>query len=78
DVYKRQARFHSKLAEITLPRTVWDAVRAREHPGGTGPEHVARAIAASRADSAGARQWLESERQRIEHAFARLLSEDVP
>ncbi len=72
------ARFHTKLAEIALPRTVWDAVRAREHPGGTGPEHVARAIAASRADAADARQWLESERQRIEHAITRLLSEDVP
>ncbi|GBD19653.1 Argininosuccinate lyase [bacterium HR28] len=72
------ARFHPRLAEVVFPRTVWDAVRAREHPGGTGPEHVARALEASRSELERTAGWLQQERQRIDKAFARLLSEEFP
>ncbi len=72
------ARFHPRLAEIAFPRTVWDAVCAREHPGGTGPEHVARALETSRIELERTAGWLEHERQRIDEAFARLLSEEFP
>ncbi len=72
------AQFHPQLAAIDLPRTAWDAVRAREHPGGTGPAHVARALAESRSRLEEARAWIAAQRQRIEQAFAHLLSEEVP
>ncbi|MDW8060099.1 MAG: argininosuccinate lyase [Thermomicrobium sp.] len=72
------ARFHPALATIELPRTAWDAVRAREHPGGTGPMHVGRALSASRGRLSGAREWIGERRRAIDAAFARLLSEELP
>ncbi|MDW7982797.1 MAG: argininosuccinate lyase [Thermomicrobium sp.] len=72
------AHFHPRLAEIPLPRTAWDAVQAREHPGGTGPQHVRQAVTASRNQLDAVSEWLDRERSRIEAAFARLLSEELP
>ncbi|MCS7255522.1 MAG: argininosuccinate lyase [Thermomicrobium sp.] len=76
--HEELAQFHPQLATVDLPRTAWDAVRAREHPGGTGPEQVARALATSRSQLAEASEWTVAQRRRIEQAFARLLSEDLP
>jgi len=76
--HEELAQFHPQLATVDLPRTAWDAVRAREHPGGTGPEQVAQALATSRSQLAEASEWIVAQRRRIEQAFARLLSEDLP
>lgn len=76
--HEELAQFHPQLATVDLPRTAWDAVRAREHPGGTGPEQVARALATSRSQLAEASEWTVAQRRRIEQAFARLLSEELP
>jgi len=39
---------------------------------------VARALATSRSQLAEASEWIVAQRRRIEQAFARLLSEDLP
>lgn len=70
-------QFHPRLREIALPRTVWDALRAREHPGGTGPQQVAAALTASRTALATVSSWIQEQRERIEAAYRLLLSEGL-
>lgn len=71
-------RFHPQLAAIALPRTAWDAIRSREHPGGTGTQHVASALRVSRQRLDEASEWITRQRERVEQAFRRLLSEELP
>ncbi len=68
------ASFHPLLAETRPPLTVWDAVRAREVPGGTGPGQVSQALEQAAARLAEEIVWLEVERQRVATAESRLLS----
>lgn len=68
------SQFHPLLAESRPPLTVWDAVRAREIPGGTGPGQVNQALEQAAAWLAEEVAWLEVERQRLAAAESRLLS----
>lgn len=66
------AQFHPVLVTSRPPLTARDAVLAREIPGGTGPSHVAAALARAREHVQTWRAWLAEQQARIETAFHRL------
>lgn len=72
------AQFHPQLAHLELPQTGWDAVRAREHSGGTGPQHVERALRESRDRVQATRAWVKQRQESNAAAYALLLSEALP
>ncbi|HEX5414913.1 MAG TPA: argininosuccinate lyase [Chloroflexota bacterium] len=58
-----------------LEITVWTSVRARDIPGGTAPERVAKALAEARVQTEGYREWARQETNRLAGALALQIAE---